>query len=128
MVGIEAPQCCEAGAPRPHCVSATGRRRRSTAKPSAGKLRRCGLATSGRIAPLRSCPPCLCCSANGGPMVHENSGAGASQRIHALDLVRAAALLLGIVFHAALPFIPDYELWLVMDRSRSWPVAWLAFT
>lgn len=51
----------------------------------------------------------------------------ASERLHALDLVRAAALLLGIVFHAALPFIPDYELWLVMDRSRSWPVAWLAF-
>ena len=49
------------------------------------------------------------------------------ERLHALDLVRASALLLGIVFHAALPFIPDYELWLVMDSSRSWPVAWLAF-
>jgi peptidoglycan/LPS O-acetylase OafA/YrhL len=49
------------------------------------------------------------------------------ERLHALDLVRASALLLGIVFHAALPFIPDYELWLVMDDARSWPVAWLAF-
>jgi glucans biosynthesis protein C len=57
----------------------------------------------------------------------DHTQAAAGERLHALDLVRAAALLLGIVFHAALPFIPDYELWLVMDQSRSWPVAWLAF-
>ncbi len=50
-----------------------------------------------------------------------------AERLHALDLVRASALLLGIVFHAALPFIPDYEAWLVMDDIRSRPVAWLAF-
>src|SRR5690606_21192818 len=57
----------------------------------------------------------------------EPNGPVASERLHALDLVRASALLLGIVFHAALPFIPDYELWLVMDSTRSWPIAWLAF-
>lgn len=57
----------------------------------------------------------------------EATSPDASARLHALDLVRASALLLGIVFHAALPFIPDYELWLVMDSSRSWPVAWAAF-
>lgn len=58
----------------------------------------------------------------------EDAAAGTvSERLHALDLVRSAALLLGIVFHAALPFLPDYELWLVMDSQRSQPVAWLAF-
>jgi len=28
---------------------------------------------------------------------------------------------------AALSLLPGYELWLVMDQTRSWPVAWLAF-
>lgn len=51
-----------------------------------------------------------------------------SERLHALDLVRSAALLLGIVFHAALPFLPDMQLWLVLDSQRSQPVSWLAFT
>jgi glucan biosynthesis protein C len=51
-----------------------------------------------------------------------------SERLHALDLVRSGALLLGIVFHAALPFLPRYELWLVLDSQRSEPVMWLAFT
>jgi glucan biosynthesis protein C len=51
-----------------------------------------------------------------------------SERLHALDLVRSAALLLGIVFHAALPYLPGYEAWLVMDSQRSQPVAWMSFT
>lgn len=51
-----------------------------------------------------------------------------SERLHALDLVRSGALLLGIVFHAALPFLPRYDLWLVLDTQRSEPVMWLAFT
>jgi glucan biosynthesis protein C len=50
-----------------------------------------------------------------------------AERLHALDFVRAAALLLGIVFHAALPFMADYELWLVLDQERSRPINWLAF-
>lgn len=50
-----------------------------------------------------------------------------SERVHALDLVRAAALLLGIVFHAALSLLPGFDIWLVADDARSWPVAWLAF-
>ena len=41
-------------------------------------------------------------------MTKTTEAAGA-ERLHALDLVRASALLLGIVFHAALPFIPDYQ-------------------
>jgi len=50
-----------------------------------------------------------------------------SERLHALDLVRSLALLLGIVFHAALPLLPDYQAWLIMDSQRSWPIAWAAF-
>ena len=57
----------------------------------------------------------------------DSGGTAAGERLHALDLVRAGALLLGIVFHAALSLLPGYELWLVMDSARSWPVAWLAF-
>jgi peptidoglycan/LPS O-acetylase OafA/YrhL len=53
---------------------------------------------------------------------------GISERLHALDLVRAGALLLGILFHAALPFLPGYDAWLVMDVQRSEPISWLTFT
>ena len=59
--------------------------------------------------------------------MNDKAAATSTERIHALDLVRALALLLGIVFHAALSLLPGYELWLVMDQARSWPVAWLAF-
>jgi glucan biosynthesis protein C len=59
--------------------------------------------------------------------VSAHTAATASDRLHALDFVRAAALLLGILFHAALPFMVDYELWLVLDQERSRPVTWLAF-
>ena len=54
--------------------------------------------------------------------------ATAGERLHALDLVRAGALLLGIVFHAAIPFLPEFDLWLVLDQVRSRPVGWLTFT
>src|SRR6187551_1936395 len=57
----------------------------------------------------------------------DQAAATPTERVHALDLVRALALLFGIVFHAALSLLPGYELWLVMDQARSWPVAWLAF-
>lgn len=57
-----------------------------------------------------------------------DTAATASERLHSLDLVRAAALLLGIVFHAAIPFLPDLQLWLVVDQVRSSPVSWLTFT
>ncbi len=45
-----------------------------------------------------------------------------SERLHALDAVRGFALLLGIVFHATLSFLPSphgVPLWIVMDQSRS---------
>lgn len=49
-----------------------------------------------------------------------------SERLHALDAVRGFALLLGIVFHATLSFLPTphgVPLWIVMDQSRSLTLA-----
>ena len=52
--------------------------------------------------------------------------AAPAARLHALDAVRAAALLLGIVLHATLSFIPGVEhtpaLWPIADTQQS-PVA-----
>ncbi len=43
----------------------------------------------------------------------------ATQRLDYLDAVRSFALLLGIVFHASLSFMPMYIGWAVMDVSTS---------
>jgi glucans biosynthesis protein C len=40
-------------------------------------------------------------------------------RLHALDALRAFALLLGIYFHASLSFMPGVEEWVVTDTSTS---------
>lgn len=45
--------------------------------------------------------------------------AGGSPRLDYLDAVRAFALLLGIVFHASLSFLPFFIGWAVMDVSTS---------
>ena len=46
-----------------------------------------------------------------------------STRLHSLDALRAAALLLGIVLHGLMPFLPG-DLWLVNDRhDAGWGVA-----
>lgn len=45
------------------------------------------------------------------------------QRLHYLDAARVFALLLGIVFHASLSFMPIYIGWAVMDISTS---AWVS--
>ena len=48
--------------------------------------------------------------------------APAQERLHALDAVRGYALMLGIVFHACLSFLPTppgMPMWIVMDNSRS---------
>jgi peptidoglycan/LPS O-acetylase OafA/YrhL len=45
-----------------------------------------------------------------------------SERLHALDAVRGFALLLGIVFHATMSFLPappGAPVWIVMDNDRS---------
>jgi ABC-type multidrug transport system ATPase subunit/peptidoglycan/LPS O-acetylase OafA/YrhL len=43
------------------------------------------------------------------------------QRLHALDAVRGFALLLGVAFHAALSFMPDWPpgIWAMKDNSPS---------
>ena len=50
-------------------------------------------------------------------------------RLHALDAVRAGALLLGVVFHAGFSFIPGMPpgIWAMVDRSPSTPLAVLLF-
>lgn len=44
------------------------------------------------------------------------------ERYHALDALRALAMLLGIVFHGLLAFVPDVVGWAVVDSSAT-PVA-----
>lgn len=39
----------------------------------------------------------------------------ATQRVHALDAVRAGALMLGVAFHASLSFLPGPQIWVVRD-------------
>lgn len=42
------------------------------------------------------------------------------ERLHALDAVRGFALLLGVVFHATLSFLPSQQpMWMIMDVERS---------
>jgi ABC-type multidrug transport system ATPase subunit/peptidoglycan/LPS O-acetylase OafA/YrhL len=52
-----------------------------------------------------------------------------SDRLHALDAVRAAALLLGVVFHAGFSFIPGMitGLWAFADTSPSTSISVLLF-
>ena len=54
------------------------------------------------------------------------SGVGA-ERFHALDAVRGGVLMLGVLFHATLSFLPGPQIWLVMDASRSTELSVLFF-
>jgi glucan biosynthesis protein C len=57
------------------------------------------------------------------------SAAPIAERLHALDALRAGALLLGIVFHGALSFVPlmPDALWPVHDVSQHWAMGVLVF-
>lgn len=44
---------------------------------------------------------------------------GTSPRVHHLDALRGGALLLGVLLHALMPYMPG-SLWLVSDTSDSW--------
>jgi ABC-type multidrug transport system ATPase subunit/peptidoglycan/LPS O-acetylase OafA/YrhL len=46
-----------------------------------------------------------------------------SERLHALDAVRAFALLAGIVLHAAMSYLPGFTIWPLLDRSTSVPLS-----
>src|ERR1700752_382530 len=52
-----------------------------------------------------------------------------SDRLHALDAVRAFALLLGVVFHAGFSFLPGLipGLWAMTDNSPSTAIGVLLF-
>ena len=53
-----------------------------------------------------------------------------TDRLHALDAVRAFALLLGVVFHAGFSFIPGMipGIWAIVDSSPSTAISVLLFT
>jgi peptidoglycan/LPS O-acetylase OafA/YrhL len=42
-----------------------------------------------------------------------------SERLHGLDAVRGYALLLGVLFHATMSFLPGPAIWMVSDSARS---------
>jgi len=50
-----------------------------------------------------------------------NSKAIASQRYHGLDVLRSFALILGLFFHASIPFSENpFPLWIIYYASKSW--------
>lgn len=62
-------------------------------------------------------------------MAESGDDTAAPERLHALDAVRGFALLLGIVFHATISFVPTpAKIWIVEDGHRSTVLAVLFFT
>ncbi|MBW5435149.1 acyltransferase family protein [Bradyrhizobium canariense] len=62
-------------------------------------------------------------------MSHSTAAAPASERLHALDAVRGGALLLGIVLHATLSFVPaSSRFWIIQDIHTSPTLGLLSFT
>ncbi len=51
----------------------------------------------------------------------------AGERFHALDAVRGGALLLGVIFHAVMSFLPGPQLWVAVDSARSVELSVLFF-
>jgi len=50
-----------------------------------------------------------------------NSHATVNRRYHGLDILRAGALILGLFFHAAIPFAENpYPLWIVYYEGKNW--------
>jgi len=49
-------------------------------------------------------------------------------RLHALDAVRGFALLLGVVIHASMSFLPGFNVWPLLDHSTSTTLAVVFFT
>src|SRR5258705_912793 len=58
------------------------------------------------------------------PMTEATINVPTAERWHALDAVRGFALMLGIVLHATMSFLPGrIPLWIVMDSERSLTLA-----
>lgn len=52
---------------------------------------------------------------------------GGSERLHGLDAVRGYALMLGVVFHATMSFLPGPQVWLLKDAASSGALSALFF-
>lgn len=52
----------------------------------------------------------------GAPGGSDGTGSG-GERLHALDAARAGALLLGVVFHASMAYLPGPQIWFVQDDT-----------
>lgn len=62
-------------------------------------------------------------------MSQATTAAPVSERLHALDALRGGALLLGIVLHAAMSFVPvSPRIWFIQDTHPSLLLALLTFT
>jgi peptidoglycan/LPS O-acetylase OafA/YrhL len=51
----------------------------------------------------------------------------ASERLHGLDAVRGYALMLGVVFHATMSFLPGPQVWVLKDSDSSTALSALFF-
>lgn len=51
-----------------------------------------------------------------------------SDRLHGLDAVRGGALVLGIIFHATMSYLPGHQIWPVADAHRSALLSGFFFT
>ena len=51
----------------------------------------------------------------------------ASERLHGLDAVRGYALMLGVVFHATMSFLPGPQVWVLKDSESSLALSVLFF-
>lgn len=61
-------------------------------------------------------------------MSHASAVTSAPERLHALDALRGIALLLGIVLHAALSFVPaSPRFWFIQDTHPSLLLGLLSF-
>src|SRR5438128_471342 len=61
-------------------------------------------------------------------MAKSGDGSSASERLHELDAVRGFALLLGIVLHATMSFVPTSQrFWIIQDTHPSVSLAALFF-
>ena len=45
------------------------------------------------------------------------AGIPSSERLHALDALRGFALICGVVLHAAMSYLPGFDVWPLLDRS-----------
>jgi peptidoglycan/LPS O-acetylase OafA/YrhL len=54
-----------------------------------------------------------------GPATSTLVAGNGAERLHALDAVRAGALLLGVFLHATMSFLPGPQVWLVRDRQST---------